>query len=234
MNKTMRKLKACCVVMFALGIASARGQTASGGLTRIDLKSLTNVFLTVDDFEFAAKGMEQASIDRSKLALALSSNETRPEEGDPEGNWGDAKEGLRLSLRFEKPDYVAGEWILATILIRNVSHQELEYTRLGTDWDFPLTVYGPDNRKLEDIRPDEPGTMGHIGFVIYPGTQKRIRLRLDPHFKFDSPGEYSISVRTRVNKIQGQGTSEISSGMARIKIVPRPAGAPDSPIETPK
>ena len=215
----MRKVIALFAGITLLGLALSIAQTTNQALVTVYVSSRTNYFLTTDDFEFAAKGMRVAHIDRVKLEQALRSDEAHPEDQDPLGNWGKPMEGLRMSLRFSKREYQKGEPITAQILIRNISDREIEFARYGTDWDFPFTVTDSTGKNLPDIRPGEPGTFGGKGFPIYPSTQKRFSVRLDSHFKFE-PGEYLIYVKTYVGKLSRVGPSEISSAAVRLKILP--------------
>jgi len=196
------------------------GQAVPSNSAAVNLESLTNVFLTVDDFEEQRiTGLKQAHINAKALAEALRSTESKAESEDPLGNWGAPSDGLRLSLRFDKAQYAPNEPITARILLRNVSRQELLYSWDGTDWSFPFTVIDSHNNKLQDIKPAEPNGLGRIRCPVYPSTQRRFVIRFDPHFKLDQPGDYFITVMTRVSGLNGSGVSELASAAAHIRIV---------------
>jgi hypothetical protein len=55
---------------------------------------------------------------------AKKSPECRPVEQDPDGNWGLAVKGARVSLRLSKSRFLLGEPVEATCVIRNVSESE--------------------------------------------------------------------------------------------------------------
>ena len=62
--------------------------------------------------------------------------ESHPAEQDPEGHWGEATNGLQISLRFEKQTFTNGEPVNAVMFMRNVTNQPVAYCRLQflTPW----------------------------------------------------------------------------------------------------
>lgn len=184
----------------------------------VPLSTLTNLFLSVEDFNFAANGMTVAYIDKKKLEQAWQSDESRPENQDPKGNWGTPSEGFRLSLRFAKPEYIYGKPIEAIVLARNVSQQNLNYVTYGSDWDLHFLVRDSKNRLLQDLHPTDYYGTGGKELVVFPRTQRRFTVNLSRHFNFDSPGDYNVTVQARVPKLVKGGLSDVTSGTATLKI----------------
>jgi hypothetical protein len=207
-----------CFICLQAGPLFGQVEYRTGHL--VSFRNATNeVFLTINDFSFEALAkIRQGLVDSNSLTKALDSEESKPERKDPQGNWGPIAEGFRLSLRFASGEYKKSLPIVATILVRNVSLRDLEFDRLMTDWDFQFAVHDSQGRSIPEAHPTEPGFLGHKTFPVYPRTQRLYEIRLDSHFDFD-PGDYSISVRTHVPKLEGLGTSEIVSETARFKIV---------------
>lgn len=186
----------------------------------VRFNSLTNIFLNVEDFDFAAKGMHSAFIDKGKLEQAKESPESRPENQYPEGNWGKPSEGFRISLHFPKVSHTNGEPIEAIVLIRNISQETLSYVFERPEWSLRFSVHDSQNRVLKDLHPTESWGLGGKELLVYPSTQRRFVLRLDRHFNFESPGNYSIKVDAKVPKLDKTGESDATSGTATLKIVP--------------
>ena len=165
--------------------------------------------------------MFEVYIESKKLAEALRSDESKPEDKDSDGHWGMAEEGLRLSLRFARSQYTNGEPIVAKVLLRNVARQKLECENvLGPEWDFHFAVWRGPNGRLQEDRSGEPsGTTGAKHQLVYLRTQRRFLIRLDGRFDFTAPGIYSIVVKTKVPKADKQGLVEISSGTAQLEVL---------------
>lgn len=185
----------------------------------VPLNTLTNLFLNVEDFNFAANGMTVAYMDKKKLEQAKKSDQSKPENQDPNGNWGTASEGFRLSLRFVKPEYTNGEPIEAIVLARNASQQTLNYVTGSSDWDLHFLAYDSKNRPLQDLHPTDFYGTGSKDLVVFPGTQRRFIVKLNRHFNFEPPGDYTVTVQARVPKLVGGGLSDVASGTATLKIL---------------
>ena len=128
-----------------------------------------------------------------------------------------------------------GEQIAVTILLRNVNETNLQYFGWFSPWEFPFNVIGPDNKNVPEIRPVETPWLGPKTLPVYPRTQKRFGIRIDDRFDFAIPGEYSVSVKTRVLKLEGGGLSEIQSERAHFKLITaKPETDTNSPPDHPK
>lgn len=202
------------IVALSLSLCCAFGQS----VTNIPLSSLTNIFLNVEDFRFAVYGMKVAEIDIEKLKQARESDECKPESQDPKGHWGKAVEGFRLSLRFAKTSYTNGEPIEAIVLVRNISQRTLAYLFYEPEWNLHFLVSNSQNHQLQDVHPVEPWGLGSKELIVFPGTQRRFVVRIDGHFKFDSPGDYSVKVQAKVPRLDGDGGAEAISAAAILKI----------------
>jgi hypothetical protein len=64
------------------------------------------------------------------LLAALNAPECAPVEDDPEGNWGEMVDGLRLSLRFQPRSITNGTPLVAVVILRNVTNREIQWTAL--------------------------------------------------------------------------------------------------------
>jgi hypothetical protein len=131
------------------------------------------------------------------IEASRNSTDSRSADDDLEGNWGTASEGFQLSIRFEKQVFVVGEPIAATILLRNVSVEDLHYhDLLGLGRDFKLLVVNQQRKALADLADHSRGkSRWH---TLFKGTQHKVQVRLDSRFDMSAAGEYVVSVARRV------------------------------------
>lgn len=155
----------------------------------------TNVFLTDTGRVFWYQRGERL-VPTSKIQEALKSNESLPANQDPGGHWGKVVDGLQLSLRFDTQQFTNGEPVSATILMRNVSTNQLTYiTDTMTLQPAPINVVvWRDNERLKLI------TAGKHTFIegtarrasLFPQTQHKYSVRLDKYYDFSHPGDYKV------------------------------------------
>lgn len=206
------------ISLLLVGISIRLAPTALAQSVEVPFNSLTNTFLNVEDFDFAAQQMSSAHIDKRKLEKAKESPESKPENEYPEGNWGPPSEGFRISLHFPKTNYTNGEPIEAVVLIRNISRQTISYLFEGPEWSLYFSARDGQNHLVKDLRPSESWGLGGKELPVYPSTQRRLVLRLDGHFNFAVPGDYAVTVRAKVPNLRAYGESDATSGTATLKI----------------
>jgi hypothetical protein len=110
-------------------------------------------------------------------------DEHLPAEQFPAGNWGQATNGIQVSLRFDKPDYTNGEPITATILVRNISSQRMPYRKFyvsGRDGPVRFDVSSASNRHVEGMPVGENCSI--MGADIRAGGQNKFVERFDKEF----------------------------------------------------
>jgi|GEM_PF-4543038 len=110
-------------------------------------------------------------------------NEYLPAKLFPAGNWGEAKNGIQLSLRFDKTGYTNGEPITATILVRNVSSKRMPYNKFyvsGRDGPVRFVVSSASNHRVEAVPMGE--NCSCMGADIRAGGQNKFLERLDKEF----------------------------------------------------
>jgi len=197
----------------------------------------TNEFYVTDE----GKGSNpNDAFSPEQVEKAKHAKDSRPAKDDPEGHWGAVSEGFRLSLRFEKDSFTNGEPVTACVILRNVSDRPLTYPY----------EYSPDEREITfgvlrgqtrvygiyDVRPgatfeDRLRTIrqGH-GWtrVSPPGTQRKFLVNLNAIFPLTTNGEYVVSAKRTVRKLNSTEDGEAASGQAsfRITSAPGPAAPP--------
>ncbi|HZQ47592.1 MAG TPA: hypothetical protein VFC07_11300 [Verrucomicrobiae bacterium] len=196
-------------------------QTNTGDKAGLEAVS-TDIFLT-----FAPQEMNH-TVTPEKIAEAKRSKECRPAAQDPEGNWGPVVEGFQLSVRFEKESYKIGEPVTATVLIRDavqkrVFYRDFEFDPRGVRTDSPLcnlSVLDEQQKRVPRLQkePQDVADGPHRPRVLNPGTQHKYEIKLDGRFNLTQPGKYFISAKRQVHKLSGDGYSEITSGVATIKL----------------
>jgi hypothetical protein len=100
----------------------------------------------------------------------------------PAGNWGQATNGIQLSLRFDKPAYTNGESIIATILVRNVTNKTADYHNIhvyGRDGPVRFYVFSTDNHNVEGIQGGE-GSATDADVLV--GSQRKFVERLNKDY----------------------------------------------------
>jgi hypothetical protein len=131
----------------------------------------TNLFRTFDELE------------RNSMTSEIRTNECLPASEFPEGNWGNATNGLQVSLRFDKATYTNNEPITATILVRNVSTNVIDFMELYvSEKDGPIRFFATteDDHRVEPIewRAVEP-----LNSEIQFGSQRKFVERFDKDYK---------------------------------------------------
>jgi hypothetical protein len=191
------------------------------------ISAQTNQFYVTDE----GKGSNPSdALSPEQIEKAKHAKDSRPAEDDPEGHWGPVSEGFRLSLRFEKDCFTNGEPVTACVILRNVSDKSLTYPY----------EYSPDEREITfvvvreqsraygiyDVRPgatfqERLGILrqGHGWTRISPpGTQRKFLVNLNNIFPLTTNGEYTVSAKRSVWKLDSTQDEEVTSGKATFRI----------------
>ncbi len=187
----------------------------------------TNSFFLTDERTDLSKPLvpTEQQVERCKLAP-----ECRPAERDPEGHWGTPVEGFRLSLRFEKATYSAGEPVIARVVLRNTVDRPLPYS-LGPgpvgNQDVRIVLMRGTNR-VYGIYDPRPGASfaervravraGQSLFLAMPvGTQREEPVNLSDIYDLTQEGEYVVYARRKVSN--WVRSTNVISGEATFRIV---------------
>jgi hypothetical protein len=183
------------------------------------------VFITLGALEAAAL-LRPEQVESAKLAP-----ESRPAVDDPEGNWGFVSHGFQLSLRFAKQEFTNGEPVVANIILRNVTEQELWYSAsFGPELDYPagsLLATGPDYRLAKRrVQDTPPISFSARHFRLLPGTQRKYQCPAQERFDLAQTGIYAFTAKAMVPRQAGGGFDEVLTGNAVIRIVNQTATPP--------
>jgi hypothetical protein len=171
-------------------------------------------------------------ISPARVAKARFARDARPAAEDPEGNWGQACQGFQMGLRFEETSFEAGERILATLVMRNVSHGDrLCFWSTDQLQHLEATVIDSQNRSiprkdlLQTDNTQKPRTFQERlqtlaqrqrGFILDSGFQRKEIRDLIEMFDL-RPGSYTVSAKRSF--CSRQGTNYIHSATAAFRIL---------------
>ena len=155
---------------------------------------------------------------------AKKTRESLPAKDFPEGNWGEATNGIQLSLRFTKETYTNGEPIEAILLLRNVTNQmvKLGYLRQVDSLDGParFQVLSDSGSLIPEhyYNPIANQIMsgGSSRLCPLPGTQQRYVEHLDGEYRLTN-GTYSVHAIIGMSYYSPTIT-EVKSAAVTIKI----------------
>lgn len=144
----------------------------------------TNIFLTDENSLFWYRHHERL-VEVKRIKTAASLPESRPANQDPEGHWGEATNGLQLSLRFEKETFTNGEPIDAIVFVRNVTNQPIVYYR-------PALILATKDGKFMKRKDDDGMILINMPLetTVFPQTQQKNHKQLDQVYDLTQPGEY--------------------------------------------
>jgi len=167
-----------------------------------------------------------------QIEKAKHAKESRPAEDDPEGHWGTASEGFRLSIRFEKATFTNGEPIFASILLRNVSDRPLTYwvSTLGRETEVLVAKDQWPLPRKDSLKPGATFAerLSHLNIgsswdcTTPVGTQRKFTIELNKVFDLTTNGEYVAQARRCVPKLGSSGEAELVSGEATFRITNPP------------
>ncbi len=171
-------------------------------------------------------------ISPERVAKARIAKDARRAAEDPEGNWGQACQGFQMGLRFEKTSFEAGERILATLVMRNVSDGErLCFWSTDRPQHLEVTVIDSQNRSIprkDLIQTDhvqKPRTFQERlrtlaqrqrGLILDSGFQRKETRDLIEMFDL-RPGSYTVSAKRSF--CSRKGTDYVQAATAAIRIL---------------
>ena len=152
---------------------------------------------------------------------------------DTNGNWGVPTDGMQLSVRLRRSQYLQGEPVVAIVILRNLSHQsrasgqkrdvreDFEYTlSCGTNiwtWSASNSVVEP---RVPPILMQTEGRMG-FRYVFAPRSQRASQVVLSELFDLNQLGHYALHVTRQEPLISKSGFTNIVSGEATFSVVER-------------
>jgi hypothetical protein len=169
----------------------------------------TNRFFVIDD---------GWPITESKIEAAKTNKLSRPAADDPEGNWGAVRAGIQVSLRFSKEAFGKNESPTATVILRNVSGEEIQYPGSGTADDVVIEVTDGNGQRLP-VRAEWLWRRRFLGGpqILQGGTQRVLMIKLTDRFQLGGEGTFSAVATIRVVAKNGN-LVEVTSGSAKFKI----------------
>ena len=195
MRKTLVSLKGLLAIILII-VGSFAGQNVLATMTN---SIPQGIFLTDDGFLFLYKGSGERVVDLRKIQAASSSLQSAPADRDPEDNWGQATNGLQVSLRLEKSAFTNAEQIFATSLVRNVTDEQQTYYR---PVKFLLSKDGKAlKRKGEDGLMEINASPFH---TLYPQTQNKYKENLSQEYDLSSGGNYEVQAICRQPYVTSQ------------------------------
>jgi hypothetical protein len=156
--------------------------------------------------------------------------ETLPSEQDTNGNWGMPTDGMQLSVRFHQQQFTSGLMVPAYIILRNLGTTNRTWVRNalpdngykfvlrnGTNiltWLRPQSVPPPHTYMIDTGSEEDPYT-----YIAETHTQGLTIVYLNRFFDLSQPGTYSLQVEIPVPVANGEGTTNVVSGIATFEVV---------------
>ena len=175
---------------------------------------------------------------RYRRGLKIPTSEILPASLDPAGNWGEPKDGIQVSLRFRRSEWLAGESVRAIVILRNVGpvSKELLLTNAPGYWfgshfnisgqsQKAVSFTSAERSRFRDVnsRSDvDVNGMPWIGMTSFDLSVKGERwFVVDLNKMFDlKPDTYMIQARLPVLVSSNQPPAfEAVSASVKIKIV---------------
>ncbi len=165
-------------------------------------------------------------------ALPAGALEEQTSDGDPLGHWSSSVEGWQMSVRLTTNRFMAGDSIVAFVILRNDSTKS-NPLHLYRGVHTPLCNFELWDRADKQCEPPKLllSTSGAGGRMVPAKTQYRTWVCLDKVYDLSEPGRYRVRGVAPV-PIHGVGPSpvytNVISGMIDFDVLPRPA-APAPP-----
>jgi hypothetical protein len=161
----------------------------------------TNTYYITDDGSWMLSGHQGTILtDPVALAEAKKQRECLPADEFPEGNWGEIRDGMQLSMRFETNYFALGQPIKAILLIRNVtnvlSHYWIAYFSYTSEppYDGPIRFVTTDSNGTPlSIKPRDTSDVSSRKKAMLPKTQHKYVERLDSYYNLQSNTVYFVA-----------------------------------------
>jgi len=148
----------------------------------------------------------------------MKSKDSLPAELYSEANWGAPAAGFQLSLRFQTNVFAIGQPINETILLRNVTSNDLVYiSAFALDWDYHYNVLNGQNQQLQDLA--NPTSAAGQRRYLPRGRQHQCKIELEKRFAINAPGKYSITAKRKVPTLDKNDYTEVSSATVSIELI---------------
>ena len=159
------------------------------------------VFVTDDGFLISQNRYGAIKMNPKKIEEARHLKECLPTSEFPEGNWGVAKSGFQLSLRFDKQAFGAGEPITATILVRNITNETLVYnisSVIGQSSPIALVVADKSGKQAA-LKSDDIILINSHSQSLFPQTQRKYREEITGVYNLLTNQMYYVSANLNVS-----------------------------------
>ena len=175
------------------------------------------VFVTVDPGYITASGGYVLVQETNEATKKL---ESLPAKDFPQGNWGAETGGFQLSCRFEKTMFTNGEPMIAIVLVRNVSTNQLGYSADWVHADGPIDLVITTEKGQAIPQNIYWGESSGRRSGIRPGTQLKYNESLNLRYTLTN-GTYLVNARLGLRwDSQKKAGVFVESGKAKITIVP--------------
>ena len=228
------------MTVFSTAFVSAQGgQTIDTNIYSIDLTAPSDDRGTMDGR--TEMGWYGAYVhynrDLRAMGLALPVPEQLPAWRDTNGNWGAPADGLQLSLRFHRKEFLRAEAVQAMVVLRNLASVPRTVVFRGNGIsearkNFAFMLHGGTNTVRwgwTDPKRSEWARFVHDwkGQTMKPHSQMSFFLRLDQIFDLTQLGQYAVQATWTNRHADGMpwtnaasGTvTQMSSGTATFRVV---------------
>jgi hypothetical protein len=158
--------------------------------------------------------------------------EILPAAQDTSGNWGMPTDGMQLSVRFRKHEFLRGETVPALIILRNLGTTTRSWWRNSLpDLSYQFTVYRGTNvftwARPQKGKPSrltmQSGGNGNMTdpyhSSISPHMEEFTGVDINHFFDLSQLGKYSLQVQIQVPTSDGKDKTNIISGVASFQVV---------------
>jgi hypothetical protein len=135
---------------------------------------------------------------------------------DSEGvSWGAVTEGFAVGAQLAPESDEATQLGRLRLVIVNVSQEPLLLAVAHPEYNYRLTVTGPDG-KVVVPRFEVLNAWGNQLLVVKPGEELVSEYDLDRMYELTQEGEYRIEARRAVGRLDGEGGRYVTSGPVRV------------------
>jgi hypothetical protein len=183
----------------------------------------------------------------AEISNAKTNPECRPAEFDPDGHWGPVVAGLQLGLRLSRTNYVRGDSLGCSVILRNTGQEVRSYKE--DRWDS-LTCGGTEflverSGKLLAVKGSQSSNFRErvaaarqgswTSEPLAPGTQRKFICHLDGRFDCSVPGKYRVTAtRPFPNPGGADSMLHVSSATAEFEVTAPPSEQSPGGTASPK